>query len=64
MKILFITHLNKDTTIPINDIMSDSILLGLKDAYPKDVVDYPGAWYMDKNEVIKRNYEYKKKINW
>ena len=60
MKILFITHLNKDTTIPINDIMSDSILLGLKDAYPKDVVDYPGAWYMDKKEVLERNYEYKK----
>jgi hypothetical protein len=60
MKILFITHLNENTTIPINDMISDSLFLGLKEIYPNDVIDYPGAWYMDKNEVKKRNYEYKK----
>ena len=60
MKILFITHLNEKTTTPINDDLSDAILLGLKEAYPNDVIDYPGAWYMDQKEVIKRNYTYKK----
>jgi len=60
MKILFITQLTENTTIPINNTISDSLLLGLKDIYPTDVVDYPGAWYMDKNEVKKRNYAYKK----
>jgi len=59
MKILFITQLTEKTTIPINDTVSDSLLLGLKEIYPMDVVDFPGAWYMDKNEVKKRNYEYK-----
>jgi hypothetical protein len=60
MKILYITQLIKNTTIPINNTISDSILLGLKEIYPTDIVDYPGAWYMDKNEVKKRNYKYKK----
>jgi hypothetical protein len=60
MKILYITQLTKNTTIPINNTISDSILLGLKEIYPTDIVDYPGAWYMDKNEVKKRNYKYKR----
>ena len=60
MKILFITQLTEKNIIPINNAVSDALLLGLKEIYPTDVVDYPGAWYMDKNEVKKRNYEYKK----
>ena len=60
MKILFITHLTENTTTPINDAVSDSIFLGLKEAYSTNVIDYPAAWYMDRNEVIKRKYVYKK----
>ena len=59
MKILFITQLTEKNIIPINNTVSDSLLLGLKEIYPTDVIDYPGAWYMDKNEVKKRNYAYK-----
>ncbi|MDA9663302.1 hypothetical protein N9T65_00305 [Candidatus Pelagibacter sp.] len=60
MKILFITHITKDTPmIKINDIISDSILLGLKECFSKDIIDYPGAWHMDKSEVNKRNVKYK-----
>jgi len=59
MKILFITQLTEKNIIPINNTVSDALLLGLKEIYPTDVVDYPGAWYMDKNEVKKRNYAYK-----
>ena len=42
MKILFITQL-KDNGKIFNDIISDSLLLGLRDVYEDDVIDYPGA---------------------
>ena len=57
MKILHITQLSEQlikTSPIINDIISDMILHGLKEVYGNDVIDYPGAWYMYKDEVIKR----------
>lgn len=59
MKILYITHLSENITIPINDLVSDSIFHGLKEAYKNNVIDYPFAWHMDNDEVKKRNYKYK-----
>ena len=58
MKILFITQLSEQflqKSNIINDIVSDMTLHGLKEVYGNDVVDYPGAWYMYKEEVKKRS---------
>ncbi len=57
MKILFLTHLNNTDKIR-NDYMNDSLLHGLRELYGSNVVDYPGAWYMYKEEVIKRKFNY------
>ena len=59
MKILFITQLKNNGKI-FNDIISDSLLLGLRDVYKDDVIDYPGAWYMYQDEIIKRNFDISK----
>jgi len=56
MKILFITQLKNNGKI-FNDIISDSLLLGLREVYKKDVIDFPGAWYMYQDEVTKRNLD-------
>ena len=65
MKILFITHLkekNIDETkkeyTPINDIVCDSTLHGLREIFNEDVIDYPGSWYMYKDEVAKRAFDH------
>ena len=29
-----------------NDFMHDTLLIGLRNNFGNDVVDYPGAWYM------------------
>ena len=58
MKILYITHLNKNTT-SLNDIIHDSVLHGLREIYGNNVIDYPGAWYMYKEEAEKRNFDIK-----
>ena len=58
MKILFITQLSEQflqKSNVINDTVSDMTLHGLKEIYGNDVVDYPGAWYMYKEEVKKRS---------
>jgi len=58
MKILFITQLSEQflqKSKLINDIVSDMTLHGLKEVYSNEVVDYPGAWYMYKDEVKKRS---------
>ena len=59
MKILFITQLKNNEKI-FNDIISDSLLLGLREIYKGDVIDYPGAWYMYQDEIIKRNFDISK----
>ena len=58
MKILFITHLNDNTT-SLNDIIHDSVLHGLREIYGHNVIDYPGAWYMYEEEVKKKNFDIK-----
>lgn len=57
MKILFITHLKNDTEA-VNDIINDSSLHGFREVYGDNVIDYPGAWYMYKDEVNKRSFNY------
>ena len=57
MKILFITQLSKEflqISNIVNDIVSDMILHGLKEVFSNDVIDFPGAWYMYKDEIQKR----------
>ena len=58
MKILFITHVNKKRLIQ-NNYLNDCTLLGLKELYGNDnVIDFPGAWYMYKDEVKKRDFKF------
>jgi len=61
MKILFITHQLSNETVKINsyinNTVSDMVLHGLKNVYGKDVIDYPGAWYMFKDEVKKKSFD-------
>jgi hypothetical protein len=57
MKILFIgtSNLNQDSRP--NDYMHDIVLHGLREIYGNSVIDYPGVWYMYRDEVKKRNYD-------
>ena len=59
MKILFLTHL-KDDAQAVNDIINDSLLHGLRENHGVDVVDFPGAWYMYKDEINKRSFDISK----
>ncbi len=56
MKILYITQLKENEKV-FNDIISDSLLHGLRKIHKEDLIDYPGAWYMYKDEVNKRNFD-------
>jgi len=56
MKILFISSLDEKET-NLNDFMHDVVLHGLREIYGNSVIDYPGVWYMYRDEVKKRNYD-------
>ena len=56
MKILFISGLNEKEG-RLNDFMHDIVLHGLREIYGDSVIDYPGVWYMYRDEVKKRNYD-------
>ena len=50
MKILYITHVNEKNLVQ-NDYLNDCVLLGLKELYGNsNVIDFPGAYYMYKDE--------------
>ena len=53
MKILFINSQNNGDYV--NDYMNDLLLHGLRQISGHEVIDYPGAWYLYKDESIKRN---------
>ena len=55
MKILFINSQN--TGDYVNDYMNDLFLHGLRQLSDNEVIDYPGAWYLYKDESKKRNLE-------
>ena len=54
MKILYLTN-HKPLSNVINDYMSDLLLHGLREIYGAEVTDYPGPWYLYKDESKKRN---------
>mgnify|MGYP000968561695 FL=1 len=63
MKILYlktedpaISHLN------YNDFLHDTLLIGLRNNFGNNVVDYPGAWYMYPKERTKRINDSTEKI--
>ena len=62
MKILFISGLNEKEG-RLNDFMHDIVLHGLREIYGNNVIDYPGAWYMYRDEVKKRNETTNSSIN-
>ena len=54
MKILYITHVNEKNLVQ-NDYLNDCVLLGLKELYGNsNVIDFPGAYYMYKDEFKKK----------
>ena len=57
MKILFISSSNVKQDSRLNDYMHDIVLHGLREIYGNSVIDYPGVWYMYRDEVKKRNYD-------
>ena len=57
MKILFISSSNVKQDSGLNDYMHDIVLHGLREIYGNSVIDYPGVWYMYRDEVKKRNYD-------
>ena len=57
MKILFISSSNVKQDNRPNDYMHDIVLHGLRELYENSVIDYPGVWYMYRDEVKKRNYD-------
>ena len=59
MKILYI-HSNSDNHQFYNDYMNDLLLHGLRELYGKDVIDYPGCWYLYKDEIKNRDVDEKK----
>ena len=59
MKILYI-HPNSEENQFYNDYMSDLLLHGLRELHGKNVIDYPGCWYLYKDEINKRKYDEKK----
>lgn len=56
MKILII-HPEHNSNNVINDYQSDLLLHGLRELYGNDVVDYPGSWYLYKEQVNKKNFD-------
>ena len=56
MKILFI-HADPDKSEFYNDYLSDLLLHGLRKNYGDDVIDYPGSWYLYKDEINKKDYD-------
>ena len=59
MKILFI-HSDPNKSEFYNDYLSDLLLNGFRENYGKDVIDYPGSWYLYNDEVKNRDIEYNK----
>jgi len=57
MKILFIGNSSVHQDSRQNDYMHDAVLHGLREIYGNSVIDYPGVWYMYRDEVKKRNYD-------
>ena len=61
MKILYLTN-HQPLTDQFNDYMSDLLLHGLREKFGTDVIDFPGSWYLYKDESKKR--ELKKENLW
>ena len=59
MKILYI-HSNSEDTQFYNDYLNDLLLHGLRDLYGENVVDFPGCWYLYKDEILKRKHDEEK----
>lgn len=56
MKVLFIHPENNQKNL-INDYQSDLLLHGLREIYGNDVIDYPGCWYLYRDEVKKKKFD-------
>jgi len=54
LKILYLTN-HQPLTEQFNDSMSDLLLHGLRKKFGNDVVDFPGSWYLYKDESDKRD---------
>ena len=57
MKILFLSQ-SSGSQNSVNDYMHDIVFHGLKKIYGDSIIDYPGVWYMYKDEVKKQNFSH------
>lgn len=53
MKILYLKTIDPNLK-HVNDFLHDTLLIGLRNLYGGNVIDYPGAWYMYKDEQEKK----------
>ena len=56
MKILYI-HSAENHHHFYNNYMNDLLLHGLRELFEKNVIDYSGCWYLNKDEINKRKYD-------
>lgn len=58
MKILYLTN-HQPLSEQFNDYMSDLLLHGLRQKFNNDVIDFPGSWYLYKDESTNRELNLK-----
>ena len=61
LKILYFTN-HQPLSDQYNDYMSNLLLHGLREHYDKNVIDFPGSWYLYKDESKKKNLDSNNKL--
>ena len=56
MKILYLTN-HQSLSEQFNDYLSNLLLHGLREHFDRNVIDFPGSWYLYKDESKKRDLD-------
>ena len=56
LKILYLTN-HQPLSEQFNDYMSNLLLHGLREHFDKEVIDFPGSWYLYKDESKKKELD-------
>ena len=59
LKILYLTN-HQPLSEQFNDYMSNLLLHGLREHFDKEVIDFPGSWYLYKDESKKKELDINK----
>ena len=57
MKILYLTN-HQSLSDQFNDYLSNLLLHGLREHFGEKVIDFPGSWYLYKDESKKKKTRY------